>query len=136
MKITKRQLKQIIREEYKRLIREGIGPDEVPPFNKLPDSAVNNDTFIPAGTLEDILEMDGYAEFKEELAMMCEMLENEKDQQFFIMEPAEHQFIRNSMLDIAKDGDMDFDKWLTKSAFERVFIGDEPQPSMIRWTMY
>ena len=134
MKITKRQLKRIIREEYKRLIREGIGPDEVSHFDRLPESALDGSTFIPAGTLEDILEMDGFAEFQEELAMMCEMLEN-GDQSYHIMEPAEHQFIRNSMLDIAEDGDMDFDKWLTKSAFERVFIGDEPQPSMIRWTM-
>ena len=135
MKLTKRQLKRIIREEYKRLIREGIGPDEVPPFDKLPDSAVNNNTFIPAGTLEDILEMDGYAEFKEELAMMCEMLAN-GDQVFFIMEPAEHQFIRNAMFEMDDDGDNDFGRWLEDSAFERVFIGDEPQPSMIRWTMY
>ena len=135
MELTKRQLKQIIREEYKRLIREGIGPDEVPPFDKLPDSAVNNNTFIPAGTLEDILEMDGYAEFKEELAMMCEMLAN-GDQVFFIMEPAEHQFIRNAMFDMDDDGDNDFGRWLEDSAFERVFIGDEPQPSMIRWTMH
>ena len=95
---------------------------------------MNNDTFIPAGTLEDILEMDGYGEFKEELAMMCEMLSN-GDQTFFIMEPAEHEFIRNSMLDMAEDGDNDFDRWLTDSGFEKVFIGDEPNPSMIRWTM-
>jgi len=117
----------------RRLLKEAL--DQVPAFDKLPDSAMNDNTFIPAGTLEDILEIDGFAEFKEELAMMCEMLEN-GDQVFFIMEPAEHQFIRNAMLDMAEDGDNDFDQWLTDSAFERVFIGDEPNPSMIRWTMH
>ena len=120
------------RRKLRRLLREAL--NEVPPFDRLPESALDGSTFIPAGTLEDILEMDGYGEFREELAMMCEMLEN-GDQAYHVMEPAEHQFIRNSMLDMAEDGDMDFDKWLTKSAFERVFIGDEPNPSMIRWTM-
>ena len=120
------------RRKLRRLLREAL--DQVPAFDRLPESALQGDTFIPAGTLEDILEVDGFAEFKEELAMMCEMLEN-GDQVYHVMEPAEHQFIRNSMLDMAKDGDMDFDKWLTKSTFERVFIGDEPNPSMIRWTM-
>ena len=134
MKLSKRQLKRIIREEYKSLVREGIGPTEVLPFERLPENAVNNDTFIPAGMLEDILEIDGFAEFKEELSMYCEMLEN-GDQVYHVMEPAEHQFIRNTMLDLAEDGELDFDKWLERSAFDRVFIGDEPQPSMIRWTM-
>jgi len=134
MKLSKRQLKRIIREEYKRLIQEGIDPDQVSSFDRLPDSAVNNETFVPAGTLEDILNIDGVREFKEELAMMCEMLA-ERDQQFFVMEPAEHKFIRNSMLDFAQDGDLNFDRWLEDSVFERVFIGDEPNPSMIRWAM-
>ena len=134
MKLSKTKLKRIIREEYKRIIREGIGGDDVSPFDRLPESALDAPTFLPAGMLEDILEIDGYAEFKEELAMMCEMLEN-GDQRYHVMEPAEHQFIRNAMLDIAQDGDMDFDRWLERSAFERVFIGDEPNPSMIRWTM-
>lgn len=120
------------RRKLRKLLREALS--EVSSFDRLPESAVNNDTFIPAGTLEDILEMDGYGEFKEELAMMCEMLSN-GDQTFFIMEPAEHEFIRNSMLDMAEDGDNDFDRWLTDSGFEKVFIGDEPNPSMIRWTM-
>ena len=120
------------RRKLRKLLREALS--EVSSFDRLPESAVNNDTFIPAGTLEDILEMDGYGEFKEELAMMCEMLSN-GDQTFFIMEPAEHEFIRNSMLDMAEDGDNDFDRWLTGSGFEKVFIGDEPNPSMIRWTM-
>jgi len=133
MKLSKRQLKRIIREEHKRLIREGIGSD-VSHFDRLPESALGGSNFIPAGTLEDILEMDGFVEFREELAMMCEMLEN-GDQAYHVMEPSEHIFIRNSMLDMAEDGDMDFDKWLTNSAFEKVFIGDEPQPSMIRWTI-
>ena len=134
MKLSKKQLKRIIREEYKRLIREGIGSNEVSHFDRLPESALDGSTFIPAGTLEDILEMDGYREFREELAMMCEMLEN-RDQSYFVMEPAEHEFIRNSMLDIAEDGDPDFDKWLTRSSFESVFIGEEQTPSMIQWTM-
>ena len=120
------------RTTLRRLLKEAL--EQVPAFDKVPESAINNNTFIPAGTLEDILEIDGFAEFKEELAMMCEMLAN-GDQVFFVMEPAEHQFIRNAMLDMAEDGDNDFDQWLTDSAFERVFIGDEPNPSMIRWTM-
>ena len=120
------------RGKLRRLLREAL--KEVGHLTRLKDSAVNNDTFIPAGTLEDILEMDGLVEFKEELAMMCEMLEN-GDQSYFVMEPAEHEFIRNSMLDMAEDGDNDFDKWLTRSSFESVFIGDEEVPSMIQWTM-
>ena len=120
------------RRKLRRLLREAL--KEVGHLTRLKDSAVNNDTFIPAGTLEDILEMDGLVEFKEELAMMCEMLEN-GDQSYFVMEPAEHEFIRNSMLDMAEDGDNDFDKWLTRSSFESVFIGDEEVPSMIQWTM-
>ena len=120
------------RRKLRNLLREAL--KEVGHLNRLPDDVVNNDTFIPAGTLEDILEMDGFVEFKEELAMMCEMLEN-RDQNYFIMEPAEHEFIRNSMLDMAEDGDMDFDKWLTRSSFESVFVGDEEVPSMIQWTM-
>ena len=121
-----------MRIKLRRLLREALSELS---FDRLPENAVNNKTFIPAGMLEDILEIDGYREFREELAMLCEMLENEKDQPFFVMEPAEHEFIRNNMLDMAEDGDMDFDKWLTKSAFEQVFIGDETNPSMIRWTM-
>lgn len=120
------------RRKLRMLLQEAL--KEVGHLNRLPDTAVNNDTFIPAGTLEDILEMDGFGEFKEELAMMCEMLEN-RDQAYFVMEPAEHEFIRNSMLDMAEDGDMDFDKWLTRSSFESVFIGEEETPSMIQWTM-
>ena len=120
------------RRKLRTLLREAL--KEVGHLNRLPDDVVNNDTFIPAGTLEDILEIDGFAEFKEELAMMCEMLEN-RDQSYFVMEPAEHVFIRNSMLDMAEDGDPDFDKWLTRSSFESVFIGEEQTPSMIQWTM-
>ena len=120
------------RKKLRRLLQEAL--KEVGHLNRLPDTAMNNDTFIPAGTLEDILEIDGFGEFKEELAMMCEMLEN-GDQSYFVMEPAEHEFIRNSMLDMAEDGDMDFDKWLTRSSFESVFIGEEETPSMIQWTM-
>ena len=120
------------RIKLRRLLREAL--KEVGHLPRLNDSAVNNDTFIPAGTLEDILEMDGFSEFKEELAMMCEMLET-GDQSYFVMEPAEHKFIRNSMLDIAEDGDNDFDKWLERSSFESVFIGEEEVPSMIQWTM-
>ena len=120
------------RRKLRRLLAEAL--KEVGHLNRLPEEAVDNDSFIPAGTLEDILEMDGFGEFKEELAMMCEMLEN-GDQSYFVMEPAEHQFIRNSMLDMAEDGDNDFDKWLTRSSFESVFIGDEEVPSMIQWTM-
>ena len=120
------------RRKLRRLLRESL--DQVPAFDRLPETALDSPTFIPAGSLEDILEIDGYAEFREELAMMCEMLEN-GDQAYHVMEPAEHQFIRNSMLDMAEDGDMDFDKWLERSAFERVFIGEEETPSMIQWTM-
>ena len=131
MKLTKRQLRRIIREEYKRLIREGIGPDNNSHFKTLDASALNNDTFIPAGTLEDILEIDGYREFREELGMMCEMLYN-KDQAFFVMEPSVHIFIRNNMLDLAEDGDEDMDMWLTASGFEKVYIDDA---EYIKWTM-
>lgn len=131
MRLTKRQLKRIIREEYKRLIREGLGPDNDSHFKTLPESVLNNDTFIPAGTLEDILEIDGYREFREELGMMCEMLYN-KNQAFFVMEPAVHRFIRDNMLDMAEDGDEDMDMWLTKSGFEKVFIDGA---EYIRWTM-
>ena len=120
------------RIKLRSLLQEAL--KEVGHLNRLPDDAVNNDTFIPAGTLEDILDIDGFGEFKEELAMMCEMLEN-GDQSYFVMEPAEHEFIRNSMLDMAEDGDLDFDKWLTRSSFESVFIGEEQTPSMIQWTM-
>ena len=120
------------RRKLRRLLTEAL--KEVGHLNRLPEEAVDNDSFVPAGTLEDILEMDGFGEFKEELAMMCEMLEN-GDQSYFVMEPAEHEFIRNSMLDMAEDGDNDFDKWLTRSSFESVFIGDEEVPSMIQWTM-
>ena len=134
MRLTKYQLRRIIREEYKSLIHESIGSNGASHFDRLPENAVNNDTFIPAGMLKDILDIDGYGEFKEELSMYCEMLEN-GDQMYFLMEPAEHEFIRNTMLDMAEDGDMDFDKWLERSGFERVFIGDESQPSMIHWTM-
>ena len=120
------------RRKLRGLLREAL--KEVGHLTRLNDSAVNNDTFIPAGTLEDILEIDGFGEFKEELAMMCEMLEN-GDQSYFVMEPAEHEFIRNSMLDMAEDGDNDFDKWLERSSFESVFLGEEEVPSMIQWRM-
>ena len=102
-------------------------------YDRMPESAM--DRLIPAGHLEDILNTDGLREFMEELAFYCEMLEN-GEEPYHIMEPAEHIFIRNAMLDFAQDGDMDFDKWLTNTAFDNVIVGeDATEANFVRWTI-
>ena len=102
-------------------------------YDRMPESAM--DRLIPAGHLEDILNTDGLREFMEELAFYCEMLEN-GEEPYHIMEPAEHVFIRNAMLDFAQDGDMDFDKWLTNTAFDNVIVGeDATEANFVRWTI-
>ena len=85
--MNKRKLQTILRK----VLNEG----------SVPESALDNN-FIPAGTLEDILETDGVYEFEEELAMYCELLDN-GDEPYFIMEPAVYKFISQAMFDIARD---------------------------------
>ena len=89
----------------------------------VPESALDTQ-FIPAGTLEDILEIDGVYEFEEELAMYCEMLDN-GDEPYFIMEPAVYKFIMRSMYDIAKDPGRhqhEFMHYYDRSQFDNVRI--------------
>ena len=89
----------------------------------VPMSALDTQ-FIPAGTLEDILEIDGVHEFEEELAMYCEMLDN-GDEPYFIMEPAVYKFIMRSMLDIARDrgpNKYEFMHYYDRSQFDNVRI--------------
>ena len=122
--MNKRKLKRVLRQVLSEMNNY---------YDRMPESAL--DRMIPAGMLEEILKIDGVVEFKEELAMYCEMLENGEDP-YFIMEPAEHIFIRNSLLDFAEDGDMDFDKWLTKTAFDNVIVGeDATEANYVRWTI-
>ena len=122
------------RRKLRRLLREALNEMDLNKYyDRMPESAM--DRLIPAGHLEDILNTDGLREFMEELAFHCEMLEN-GDEPYHIMEPAEHVFIRNAMLDFAEDGDMDFDKWLTKSGFDNVIVGeDATEANFVRWTM-
>lgn len=124
--MNKRKLKRVLREVLSEMNMNKY-------YDRMPESAL--DRIIPAGSLEDILNTDGVGEFMEELAFHCEMLEN-GEEPYHIMEPAEHVFIRNSMLDFANDGDMDFDKWLTKSAFDNVIVGeDATEANYVRWTI-
>ena len=96
---------------------------EVLTENFVPESALDTN-FIPAGTLEDILEIDGVSEFEEELAMYCEMLDN-GDESYFIMEPAVYKFIMRSMFDIASDpgpNKHEFLHYYDRSHFDNVKI--------------
>ena len=80
--------------------------------------------FIPAGTLEDILKIDGLQEFQEELLTLSEMLEN-GDEDYFIMENAVYKFIMRSMFDFATDRgryQREFGKYYKKSRFDNVKI--------------
>ena len=89
----------------------------------VPESALDT-KFIPAGMLEDILEIDGVHEFEEELAMYCEMLDN-GDEPYFIMEHAVYKFIMRSMFDIAKDpgpNKFEFMHYYDASQFDNVKI--------------
>lgn len=89
----------------------------------VPESALDTN-FIPAGTLEDILEIDGVNEFEEELAMYCEMLDN-GDEPYFIMEHAVYKFIMRSMFDIARDpgpNKYEFLHYYDRSQFDNVKI--------------
>ena len=128
------------RRKLRRLLREALNEMNMNQYyDTMPESSL--DKLIPAGHLEDILKVDGLREFMEELAFYCEVLET-GDEGYHIMEPAEHRFIVDAMWDFAEDGDMDFVKWLDKSAFDMVFIGDDPamkaagrEPNFVRWTM-
>tara|TARA_B100001287_G_C22551548_1_gene467116 strand:- start:190 stop:579 length:390 start_codon:yes stop_codon:yes gene_type:complete len=89
----------------------------------VPESALDTN-FIPAGTLEDILEIDGAYEFEEELAMYCEMLDN-GDEPYFIMEPAVYKFIMRSIFDFARDpgpNKHEFMHYYDRSQFDYVKI--------------
>lgn len=80
--------------------------------------------FIPAGTLEDILEIDGLHEFEEELAMYCELLDN-GEEPYFIMEHAVYKFIMSSMFDFARDpgrNQHEFMHYYDRSQFDYVKI--------------
>ena len=80
--------------------------------------------FIPAGTLEDILAIDGHQEFTEELATYCEMLET-GDEPYFIMENAVYKFIMGAMYDLANDPgewQQEFRGWYQDSKFDNVRI--------------
>ena len=119
------------RRKLRRLLREAL--NEMNHYDRMPDNAMNQ--MIPAGHLEDILNTDGVGEFMEELAFHCEMLEN-GEEPYHIMEPAEYQFVLDSLEDFAEDGDMDFAKWLEKSAFDNVIVGKEAkEANFVRWTI-
>ena len=130
MFINKRRLNQII----KTVLVE----------NFVPTSALDTQ-FIPAGTLEDILEIDGVGEFQEELAMYCELLEN-GDEPYFIMEHAVYKFIMRSMFDLASDRGIyqrDFINWYDKSEWNNVKIERTAQAvnsgiagdNYVKWSM-
>lgn len=131
--MNKRKLKRVLRQVLSEMNMNKY-------YDRMPESAL--DRLIPAGHLEDILNTDGLREFMEELAFYCEMLEN-GEEPYHVMEPAEQQFVLDAIQDFADDGDMDFAKWLEKSAFDMVFIGDENaamkaagrEPNFVRWTM-
>lgn len=110
----------------------------------VPESALDNN-FIPAGTLEDILEIDGFAEFQEELAMYCEMLQT-GDEPYFIMEHAVYKFIMDSMHDLASDPGIyqrDFYRWYKQSQWDNVKIQRTPSAAnknltgvaYVKWSM-
>ena len=107
--MNKRKLRNIMR----RVLNESF----------VPESALDTN-FIPAGTLEDILEIDGAYEFEEELAMYCEMLDN-GDEPYFIMEPAVYKFIMRSMFDFARvpgPNKHEFMHYYDRSQFDNVEI--------------
>ena len=90
------------KNRLRRLLREALNEMDNSHYDRMPDSAM--DRMIPAGNLEEILNTDGLAEFKDELAFHCEMLE-QGDEPYHIMEPAEYEFIMASIGDFADDGD-------------------------------
>ena len=107
--MNKRRLRNIVRK----VLSESVVPEEA--LDKY---------FIPAGTLEDILEIDGAYEFEEELAMYCEMLDN-KEEPYFIMEHAVYKFIMNSLFDFARDpgrNQHEFMHYYDRSQFDYVKI--------------
>ena len=110
----------------------------------VPMSALDTQ-FIPAGTLEDILEIDGVKEFQEELAMYCEMLQT-GDEPYFIMEHAVYKFIMDSMYDLASDPGVyqrDFYRWYKQSRWDNVRIqrtaaavnADVAGDNYVKWSM-
>ena len=111
----------------------------------VPASALDKQ-FIPAGTLEDILEIDGVYEFEEELAMYCEMLDN-GDEPYFIMEHAVYKFIMDSMYDLAMDPgrhQTEFKHYYDRSQFDYVRIrptaaavnsGVDTSANYVKWSM-
>ena len=120
------------RVRLRRLLREALNEMDVSHYDRMPDSAM--DRMIPAGNLEEILRTDGLAEFKDELAFHCEILE-QGDEPYHIMEPAEYEYISAAIGDFADDGDMDFAEWLNRSHFDNVLVGETDEPNFVRWTM-
>ena len=120
------------KNRLRRLLREVLNEMDNSHYDHMPDSAM--DRMIPAGNLEEILRTDGLAEFKDELAFHCEMLE-QGDEPYHIMEPAEYEFIMASIGDFADDGDTDFAEWENRSHFDNVIVGDATGPNFVRWTM-
>ena len=129
--MNKRKLRNIMR----RVLNESF----------VPESALDKN-FIPAGTLEDILEIDGVYEFEEELAMYCEMLDN-GDEPYFIMEPAVYKFIMRSMFDFARDpgrNQHEFMHYYDRSHFDNVEIERSASAanrgvtarSYVKWSMH
>ena len=119
--MNKRKLQKIVR----RLLNES---------RYVPMEALDKH-FIPAGTLEDVLEIDGHQEFTEELATYCEMLET-GDEPYFIMEHAVYKFIMDSMYDLATDpGEWqpEFRGWYQDSAFDNVRIENTPRAVNAGW---
>ena len=105
--------KRILRNILRKALNESVVPEEA--LDK---------HFIPAGTLEDILEIDGAYEFEEELAMYCEMLDN-GEEPYFIMEHAVYKFIMRSMFDLARDpgrNQHEFMHYYDRSQFDYVKI--------------
>ena len=139
MKITKRQLKRIIREEYSRLIRESDWSH----LKKISGETIPNDWYIPAVMFKDIEASDGVEEAQDELLMYCEFLEN-KEAQYYVIEHQEgpgheiylsdEQWIKNNLKYLASRGDMDADRAYRKSSFEKVMI-DSEEPNFIMWSM-
>lgn len=128
--MNKRKLRNIMR----RVLSESF----------IPESALDTN-FIPAGTLEDILEIDGAYEFEEELAMYCEMLDN-GDEPYFIMEHAVYKFIMQSMFDFARDpgeNQYEFMHYYDRSHFDNVKIqrtatavnSDIAGDNYVKWSM-
>ncbi len=125
------------KRRLKRVLRQVLSESEMNRYyDKMPDSAMNK--LIPAGHLKDILDTDGLQEFEEELAFYCDMLET-REEPYHLMEPAEYRFIADSLEDFSEDGVMNwaFAKWLDKSAFDNVIVGDDAtEANFVRWTMH